>query len=65
MAPTPKMKRIAQAWYSKHFSELTTDQKFNVFDEAEWIEKGYDDERNRYSHELAWGSQPTRGIDPR
>ena len=59
------MKRIAQEWYSKQFSELTTDQKFNVFDEAEWIEKNYDDERNRYSHELAWGRQPERGIDPR
>lgn len=65
MAPSDRMKRIAQDWYGKQFSQLTTEQKFNVFDEAEWIEKGYHDERNRFSHELAWGSQPQRGIDPR
>ena len=65
MNVTPHMKRIAQDWYNKAFSQLTTEQKFNVFDESEWIEKNYDDERNRYWHELSWGTQPTRGIDPR
>ena len=65
MAPTDKMKRIAQEWYGKQFSQLNTEQKFNVFDEAEWLAKDYDDERNRYSHELAWGFEPRRGVDPR
>jgi len=65
MNVTPHMKRIAQDWYNKEFSQLTTEQKFNVFDESEWIDKNYDDEQNRNWHKLSWGSEPTRGIDPR
>ena len=62
MAPTPRMK-ASRKTETASSSTADHDQKFNA-STANGL-KGYDDERNRYSHELAWGSQPTRGIDPR
>ena len=65
MIVTQTMERVAREWYNKPFNQLTTDEKFNVFDEGLWIDRNFDDPREREWYALGFPfQQPTRAINP-